>query len=83
MLYQKLKQCGMENSKTPDQTYWTQIQSRTPHTSMNQKHYSLKNLNQNQTIDCILQIQTQIPLFQIFSPKSNIVHISQNFINNI
>lgn len=50
---------------------------------MNRKHYSLKNLNHNQTIDCIPQIRTQIPLFQIFSPKSNIVHISQNCINNI
>lgn len=78
MLYQKLKQCGMENSKTPDQTYWTRIESRTPNTSMNWKHYSIKNSNQNQTIDCISQIRTQIPLLQMFSPKSNIDHIAQD-----
>lgn len=60
MIYQKLKQCRMENSKTPDQTYWTLIESRTPHTKINRKHYSLKNVNQNQTIDCIPQIQTQM-----------------------
>lgn len=70
--------CGTK-WKTPDQTYWIQIEYCTPLTNSYKSEYMFSKI-EIRTIDRIPQIQTQIWLFESWIPNwtSSISHESKH-----